>query len=175
MKKDMRSSPASWKSLLRKEILSARRIVVLAVGNTSKGDDAAGILCAQELKKLMGGKARSRLKILLGHETPENATGEIRKFRPDLVLIFDAARGEYKPGTVFIVGKNQIEDDSLSTHTISLALLVAYLEETIGCKVIVLGIQPLNLGLGEKVSEPAKKSATALAAYLANVFVGRSS
>jgi len=172
MKKDMRSSPASWKSLLRKEILSARRIVVLAVGNTSKSDDAAGLLCAQELKKLIGGKARSRLKILLGHETPENATGEIRKFRPDLVLIFDAARGEHKPGTVFIVGKNQIEDDSLSTHTVSLGLLVAYLEETIGCKVTVLGIQPLNLGLGENVSLPVKRAAEKLAAFIAHVIMG---
>jgi hydrogenase 3 maturation protease len=172
MKKDMRSSPASWKSLLRKKILSARRIVVLAAGNLTKGDDAAGILCAQELKKLMGGKARSRLKILLGHENPENTTGEIRKFRPDLVLILDAAQGGYKPGTVFIVEKNQIEDDSVSTHTISLGLLVSYLEESIGCKAIILGIQTLNLGLGKKVSLPVKKIAERLAAFLAHVFAG---
>jgi len=171
MKKDRPSSPAAWKGPFRKEIISARRIVVLGVGNPAKGDDAAGILCAQELKKLMGGKARSRLKILLGYETPENTTGEIRKFRPDLVLILDAAQSGYKPGTVFIAGKNQIEDDGASTHTISLALLVAYLEETIGCKVMVLGIQPINLGLGEKVSLPVKKNAKRLAAYLAHVLV----
>jgi hydrogenase 3 maturation protease len=170
MKKDPPSSQLTWKSRLRKEILSARRIIILGVGNISKGDDAAGILCAQKLKKLIGGKARSRLKILFGHETPENATGKIRKFNPDLVLILDAAQGGYKPGTVFVVGKNQIEDDSVSTHTISLALLVSYLEETIGCKVIVLGIEPFNLGLGENVSQRVKKSAERLAAYLARVF-----
>jgi hydrogenase 3 maturation protease len=175
MKKDPPSSQLTWKSRLRKEILSARRIVVLGVGNPAKGDDAAGILCAQELKKLMGGKACSRLTILRGYETPENTTGEIRKFHPNFVLILDAARGQYKPGTVFLVEKDDIEDDGVSTHRISLALLVSYLEETIGCKVIVLGIQPLNLGLAEKVSETAKKSATALAAYLANIFMGRSS
>jgi len=171
MKKEAPSSPAAWKGRLKKETLSARRIVILAAGNLTKGDDAAGIQCAQKLKKLMGGKARSRLKILLGHDTPENTTGEIRKFHPDLVLILDAARGGYKPGTVFIVEKSEIEDDSVSTHTISLALLVAYLEETIGCKVMVLGIQPLNLGLGENVSLPVKTNAERLAAFLANVFV----
>ncbi len=169
MKKDIPSSPAAWKGPLRREVLAAKKILILAVGNLSKGDDAAGILCTQKLKKLMGGKARSRLKILLGHETPENATGEIRKFRPDLVLILDAAQGGYKPGSVFIVGKSQIEDDSFSTHTISLGLLISYLEETIGCKVMVLGIQPLNLGLGENVSLPVKKNAERLAAFLANV------
>ncbi len=174
MKKDMSSPPAAWKGRLKKEILSARRIVILAAGNLTKGDDAAGIQCAQKLKKLMGGKARSCLKILLGHETPENATGEIRKFRPDLVLILDAAQGGHNPGTVFIVEKNQIEDESVSTHTISLALLVVYLEETIGCKVMVLGIQPLSLGLGEKVSARIIKSAGSLAAFLAHVFTDTS-
>jgi hydrogenase 3 maturation protease len=172
MKKVMPSSPAAWKSRIREEILSARRIIILGVGNPAKGDDAAGILCAQELKKLMGGKARSRLKILLGHETPENATGEIRRFRPDLVLILDAAQGRYKPGTTFIAGKNQIEDDTVSTHMISLGLLVAYLEETIACKVMVLGIQPLNLGLGENVSLPVRRTVEKLAAYIARVFLG---
>jgi hydrogenase 3 maturation protease len=172
MKKDMPSSPAAWKGPVRKEILSARKTVILAVGNLSKGDDAAGILCAQELKKLMGWKARSRLKILLGHETPENVTGKIRKFHPDLILILDSAQGGYKPGTVFIVEKSQIEDDTVSTHTISLALLVAYLEETIGCKVTVLGIQPLNLGLGENVSPPVKRAAEKLAAFIAHVIMG---
>jgi hydrogenase 3 maturation protease len=172
MKKVMPSSPAAWKSRIRKEIRAARRIIILGVGNISKGDDAAGILCAQELKILTGGKARSRPKILLGYENPENTTGEIRKFRPDFVLILDAAHEGHEPGTVFIVGKNQIEDDSVSTHTISLTLLVSYLEETIGCKVMVLGIQPLNLGSGENVSLPVKKSAERLAAYIAHVFMG---
>lgn len=174
MKKDPPSSQLTWKSRLRKEILSARRIVILAVGNPSKADDGAGILCAQELKKLMGGKARSSLKILLGYETPENTTGEIREFHPNLVLILDAAQGQYNPGTVFIVEKDDIEDDGVSTHRISLALLVSYLEETVGCKVMVLGIQPLNLGLGEKVSAPVKRSADSLAAYIAHVFMGTS-
>jgi hydrogenase 3 maturation protease len=171
MKKDTRSSQLAWKSRIRKEILSARRIIILGVGNISKGDDAAGILCAQELKKRIGRKAGSRLKILIGLEIPENMTGEIRKFHPDLVLIVDAAQAGYNPGTVFIVGKGQIEDEGISTHTISLALLVSYLEESIGCKAIILGIQPLNLGLGENISRSVKKSTERLAAYLAHVFV----
>jgi len=175
MKKDKRPSPAPWKSRIRKEILSAQRIIILGIGNISKGDDAAGILCAQELKKKFGRKAGSRLKILIGLETPENMTGEIRRFHPDLVLILDAAQGGYKPGTVFLAGKNQIEDDGASTHTISLALLASYLEETIGCKVIILGIQPLNLSLGDNISLPVRKASEKLVAYLTCVFVGTKS
>lgn len=173
MKKEMQPSAVDWKNRIKEEILAAQRVVVLTVGNISKGDDAAGILCAQELKKRIGRRNGLRLKILIGYETPENMTGEIRGFRPDLVLILDAAQGGYKPGTVFMVGKGQIEDDGVSTHAISLALLVTYLEKTIGCKVIVLGIQPFNLGLGEGVSSPVRKTSQKLAAYLANVFSGK--
>jgi len=162
-------SPPPWKSRLRREIRTAQNSVILAAGNTSKSDDGAAVLCAQKLKKLMGGKARSRLKILFGHETPENTTGEIRKFHPNLVLILDTARGQYKPGTVFLVEKDDIEEDGVSTHRISLALLVSYLEETIGCKVMVLGIQPLDLRLGENISPIVKKSAKNLAAFLSQI------
>jgi len=170
MKKARSSSPVGWKGQLRKEILSAQKTVILGVGNISKGDDAAGVLCAQELKKRIGRRASSRLKILIGYETPENTTGQIRKFRPEFVLILDAAQAGYKPGSVFIVGKSQIKDDDVSTHTISLALLVSYLEESVGCKALILGVQPLNLGLGENVSRSVKKSTERLAAYIVRVF-----
>lgn len=166
----MRPSVPTWKKRLRPDLLAAKKTVVLAVGNISKGDDAAGIVCAEKLQKLMRGKARSRLKILLGHEMPENLTGKIRKFRPDLVLILDAAQGIHKPGTVFIVEKNQIRDEGVSSHQISLALLLSYLEETVGCKVIVLGIQPFKLGEGTVLSPRIEKSAHKLAEYLASLF-----
>jgi hydrogenase 3 maturation protease len=170
MKKNLFSSPPAWKRRLRQAILAADRIVILAVGNTSKRDDAAGLICAEELKKLMHGTTSPGLKILLGHETPENYTGEIRKLNPGLVLIFDATRGQYRPGTVFIVERDKIEENGVSTHKISLALLASYLEETIGCKVIVLGIQPLDLSFGEDMSEDVKKSVDKLAEYLAHIF-----
>jgi hydrogenase 3 maturation protease len=172
MKTRPRSFPSAWRGRLRREIQAAGKTVILGVGNTSKGDDAAGLLCAEELKKLILGKAHSRLKILLGQDTPENCTGKIREFNPDLVLILDAAQGSYRPGTIFLVEKDRIEDDGVSTHRISLALLISYLEETIGCRVIVLGIQPLDLGFGEDVSADVKKSAVKLATYLAPFFRG---
>jgi hydrogenase 3 maturation protease len=172
--KKLTSPLAVWKRRLSKEIGAADRIVVLAVGNKSKRDDAAGLLCAEGLKKLLRGKALRSLKIVLGFEAPENMTGEIRKFNPDLVLILDAADGQYEPGSIFIVEKDRIKDEGVSTHKISLALLASYLEETVGCNVTVLGIQPLDLGFGEDVSERVKKSAAEVAAYLAHIFRGMS-
>jgi hydrogenase 3 maturation protease len=160
----------AWKPRIQRDIQSARRILILGVGNPSKGDDAAGLLCASELKKFVRGRALSRLKILFGFESPENFTGKIRAFHPELVLILDAALGPHKPGTVFIVDKERIADGGVSTHNIPLAILVSYLEETIACRVTVLGIQPLILSPGADVSAPVKSAATRLAAHLALSF-----
>lgn len=169
MRKNSPFSRPAWKGRIRKEIQAAARVLILGVGNLVKGDDAAGLVCAGKLKKLMRGKARPRLRILLGYETPENLTGKIRKFDPDLVLILDAAAGQYEPGNIFIVEKERIQDEGASAHRISLALLISYLEETVGCKVIVLGIQPLNLSLSQGVSGPVKKSVAGLAEHLAHI------
>ncbi len=159
----------TWKQLACREIQEARRIVILGLGNRTRGDDAAGIVCSEKLKKSLRGKARPCLKILLGYESPESLTGKIRKFDPDIVLILDAAAGPRGAGEVFIVEKDQIGDQGASTHKPSLALLVRYLEESIGCKVIVLGIQPETIGFNlraNELSDPVKKSVQTLAEYL---------
>jgi hydrogenase maturation protease HycI len=159
----------AWKRRLRSEVAAAGKVLVLGVGNPDKGDDAAGILAAQGLKKAMGGQARRRLKVLLGYETPENLTGEIRKFGPGLVLILDAALGPHPPGTVFLVDKDEIPDEGVSTHKISLKMLVYYLEETLGCTVAFLGIQSADLGLGRPVTKPVERAAKRLSAALAEI------
>ncbi len=171
MRKKSAFAPPAWKRRIGKEIRAASRVLILGVGNPAKGDDAAGLACAERLLRLARGKLGSRIKILRGFESPENYTGEIRKFSPHLVLIFDSALGPFCPGAIFIVEKDKIQNEDISTHRISLALLVSYLEETIGCKVIVLGIQPFGLSLGEDLSAPVEKAVDALATYLSHVFL----
>jgi hydrogenase maturation protease HycI len=159
----------TWKRLARREIQKARRTVILGVGNKTRGDDAAGIVCSEKLKKSLRGKTRSHLKISLGYESPESLSGEIRKFDPDFVLILDAAAGPHGPGAVFVVEKDRIADEGFSTHKLSLALFVRYLDESIGCKVMVLGIQPETIGFNvraNKLSDPVKKSVNTLAEFL---------
>jgi hydrogenase maturation protease len=77
-----------------------------------------------------------------GGETPESETSRIRSFRPDLVILIDAARSGRKPGDIFLVEKEAIADEEVSTHRISLALLVRFIEESIGARVLFLGIEP---------------------------------
>lgn len=163
----------AWKRALRREITSAGKVLVLGIGNPDRGDDGAGVLCARELAAARTGPARSRLKVLVGYETPENLTGEIRRFAPGLVLMVDAVVGPHPAGTVFPVGAEDIPDDGVSTHKISLKMLVTYLETTVGCRVRFLGIQAGSLELGRTLTPPVKKAARTLARWLGESFEKR--
>jgi hydrogenase maturation protease len=167
--KKRESKRPAWRGALRREIKAAGKVLVLGIGNPDKADDGAGILAAKALKKALGGRARARIKVLLGYETPENLTGEIRSFAPGLVIMIDAALGPHRPGEVFPVACEDIPDEGLSTHKISLRMLVAYLEETVGCAVAFLGIQAADLEMGNPVGKPVARAADRLAAALATM------
>jgi len=160
----------SWEDRLIVALRGAEKIVVLGVGNPDQGDDGAGPRCAERLKRRLRASAGARVLVIDAREVPENHTGAIRAFGPDLTVIVDAAAGGRAPGAIFIVDRDKIADDGLSTHTISLAGLVRYLKEDIGCNVLVLGIQPgaIEFGVGRKaLSAPVDRSVKKLAAVLA--------
>ena len=99
------------------------------------------------------------MKVLDGGEVPESATGIIRKFQPTHVLIIDAASAGHEPGTVFFVNKRKVPDDEITTHRIPFSHLVRYLEESVGCRVILLGIEPGDTQWGRPMSSAVSKSA----------------
>ncbi len=164
----------AWEKELGAIVGSAHRVVVLAVGNPDKADDGAGPAVAERLLAQSAGRSgEGRPKPFLvidGRETPESRTGEIRSFEPDLTLIIDATVGGRPPGAIFIVDRDRIADEGVSTHTISLLYLVRYLEESIGSRVAVLGIEPkrldLEAGLAPEVEKAAAHVASALSRWL---------
>jgi hydrogenase maturation protease HycI len=159
-----------WEERLGLALRGTKKIVVLGVGNPDQGDDGAGSRCAERLKRRLRAPAGEGVLVIDAREVPENHTGAIRAFGPDLTVIVDAAAGGRAPGAIFIVDRDKIAVDGLSTHTISLVLLVRYLEEDIGSDVLVLGIQPgaVELGLGRKaLSAPVDRSVKELTDVLA--------
>src|ERR1051325_8726537 len=91
------------------------------------------------------------LIIEAGH-APENTTGEIRKFAPDLVLMVDAADMGETPGTIQWIPEESIDGMSASTHSLPLSMLARYLTLELNCTVVVLGIQPDSNETGEDIS-----------------------
>ena len=136
------------------------------MGNEELGDDGAALIAAAELKKRLAKRRLSQVRILLGKETPESCSGIIRSFEPDLILILDAARAGKKPGSIFFVDKKKIAVEEVTTHRVPLKLLAEYLEQTIGCHVFILGIEPQSCAPGAPLSAPTRRAAALLASEL---------
>ena len=162
-----------WKTELKAGIAGAGRLVILGVGNPLKGDDAAGLLCAEQLMKTAPRGAG--VQILKTYDVPENYTGKIRKFKPARVLIIDAALAGLKPGAVFILKKDKIAIEEISSHKIPLMILISYLEQSIGCQVLVLGIQARDLSFGAPVSPVVKAAVKKVADYVGSMISGKAS
>jgi len=166
-------SPAfSWRTSAASAIGQAARIVVCGIGNDLRGDDAAGVLCLRLLERRVASAGPGPRAVLFidSGETPESETARIRAFRPDLVILIDAARSGRTPGDVFLVEKEAIADEDVSTHRISLALLVRFIEESIGARVLFLGIEPESTEPDTAVSESVLKAVEAVEKALCALF-----
>ncbi|MCL1873904.1 MAG: hydrogenase maturation peptidase HycI [Clostridiales bacterium] len=148
-------------------LTKARRVVILGAGSELRGDDAAGMLLVRQLEELLGDLPE--VLLIAGSTAPENFSGQIKSFAPDLLLIADAAHLEEKPGTVGIIPPEQIKGISFSTHMLPFSLLLQYLQAEIGCPVLILGIQPKSTEFGTEISPVITEAVTGLAEDLTSL------
>jgi hydrogenase 3 maturation protease len=128
------------------------RIAILGVGNQFRSDDGAGVLIARALSEREGVQASDHILVIEAGHAPENTTGELRRFAPELVLIIDAADMGVEPGSVQWIPEESIDGMSASTHSLPLSMLARYLTLELNCTVSLLGIQPASNDVGERVS-----------------------
>ena len=174
----------SLKTAVRRNLKDARRVAVLAIGSSLRGDDAAGLQAAEELRRIRANARRKAvqssivnrpssirpsLRIFLGETAPENLTGVIKKFRPTHLVILDAADAAGKrPGSISLVQHGLLRGgSSISTHNLPVNVLVEYLQQSFPCQVLILGIQPKSHEYGRPLSAPVKQAARRAAAALA--------
>jgi hydrogenase 3 maturation protease len=134
------------------------RVAVVGIGNELNGDDAAGVLAARKISIIMRKRETdepSRFPVFLAVEAgpaPEAFTGPLRRFRPDLVILIDAAELGEPPGAVQWLDWTMAEGMSASTHTLPPSLFAQFLVRELGCQVVLAGIQPKQLEFEREVS-----------------------
>jgi hydrogenase 3 maturation protease len=184
----------SLRTAIRRHLKDAKRIAVLAIGSPLRGDDAAGLHVADQLRRIrtksraksvhsaIGNRQsairsslrtpHSAVRIFVGETAPENLTGEIKKFRPTHLVILDAADVDGKrPGSITLIQHDVLRGgSSISTHNMPVNVLIQYIQQSIPCQVLILGIQPksheYNRPLTAAVQKAAARAAAALAAAL---------
>ena len=139
----------------------APRLAVLGVGHELYGDDAVGVWLAGRLGELI--PASESLLAVQGGPAPENFTGVLRRYRPDLVLLVDAALMDLQPGETGWLSWQDTTGFSASTHTLPLHLLASYLTAELNCEVVLLGIQPGQTRVGAPLSPVVQEAAEGIA------------
>ena len=77
-----------------------------------------------------------------------------------------------KPGDIFVLEKEKIAIEEISSHKIPLMVLISYLEQSIECRVTVLGIQARDLSFGTPVSPVIKAAVKTVSDFLAGIIAG---
>ena len=127
-------------ALLQEAIAHDETVAILGCGSPLRGDDAAGSAIAEALSDLS-----DRACAFIGGAAPENLTGEIKRFKPGLLLVIDAIDMGIAPGEVRIISTDEIGGVSFSTHILPLPIIIDYLSREIGCRIVLLGIQIASL------------------------------
>lgn len=128
------------------------RIAVVGMGAEGRGDDAAGLEVARRLDSTQG------LRAIEGGVAPENFTGVVRDFEPTLIVLVDAIEFGGEPGDVEVIDPDDLRSGSVSSHTPTPSMLLAYLEHETGGTAVLVGIQPATIDPGDPLS-PAVETA----------------
>ena len=167
-------SDAYWQIAFQRKLRSLLesyqepRVAILGIGNEFHGDDAAGIVLTRVL--LESSIGHPRLMVVSTGTVPENFTGLLRLFAPDLVLLVDAARMDKEPGAACLLDFQSIEGCAGSTHTLSLNIFADYLSAELGCKPVLIGIQPDNISMGTPLSPAVRATIATLVQEFTDVF-----
>ncbi|WP_292779107.1 hydrogenase maturation protease [Methanobrevibacter sp.] len=107
-----------------------------------------------------------------GGSVPENFTGLIKKINPSHIIIIDASLMNMEAGEINIVNKDNIVDISISTHSMSLAYLIRYLELENEFNILFIGIEPESMDLSFELSDNVKESSNGLVKLLFDKILG---
>jgi hydrogenase 3 maturation protease len=135
---------------LLKSVLSPLTVLV-GVGNLLRGDDAFGPLFIQEI--LTRGYD---LKVLDAGTSPENHVSRIAQLKPSRVVLVDTVHFEAEPGTFKLFRGSELGIASLTTHGLPLSVLMDEIQNRTGAPVLLLGVQPDRLTMGEALSPPVQ-------------------
>lgn len=153
---------------------------MVGIGQALNADDAAGVLVVQALSKRQraGSSDAPRpapfsVLVVEAAHAPENCTGAIRRFGPDLAILVDAAEMGDPPGTIRWLAWQEARGLGASTHTLPLSMVARYLATELACEVAVIGIQPQDTSLGAPASPAVRRAIRSVSQGLAALLLHR--
>jgi hydrogenase 3 maturation protease len=146
-------------------ILRDSTTVIVGIGNILKGDDGAGPLVCEQLKR-----ENICADMIDAGTVPENYIQKIIKKAPQNLLVIDAIDFGATPGTIRIFEAEQLNSHIISTHSLSPRLFVDMICQDISIDVYFIGIQPAHLQLGQSISQQVSLAIKELSKTLEEIF-----
>lgn len=131
---------APWAAALR--AAATGRVVILGVGNDLRADDGVGSVVARSLRE------RFPDAVFDGGQAPENASGPVRRARPDTVVVVDAAEFGGAAGEIRVASAAGAGGLTLGTHALPIGTFMQALGEMTGAVVHLVAIQALATEFG---------------------------
>ena len=131
-----------------------QRIVILGIGNLLRGDDGVGVRVIEELERR--GNLPSEVELIDGGTGGPTLMVHFEGARA--LIIIDAVNLDAEPGTVRVVGLEEIEPDPgglpLSVHDINILPMLELSRklDQLPPVVRIIGIQPERFDLGDRLT-----------------------
>ncbi len=137
-------SQRDFETRLRRRLRGMHRVAIVGIGDELNVHDRLGMLAAREVD----GLHLENVRVFMAGTVPESVTGPVRRYKPDAIVLLDAADMGARPGTVAIVNPDAIRASLLSTHALPLSVVMRFLEDDTGARATLIGIQPDPKGDG---------------------------
>lgn len=130
------------------------KTVIVGIGNPLRGDDGFG--------PALIGRLQGKVDLICidAGSAPENYVGRIVREEPDTILLADVAHLDLNPGQYRILRPPEILKCGLTTHDMSSRMLIDYLQNQTQANIMMLGVQPQHVSLGEPMSECVTETLT---------------
>ena len=125
---------------------------IVGVGNPLRGDDGAGLEVATLLRRRVDHRGGG-VKVHVDPRAPERLLSRLAESR-HRILVIDAVDASRAPGSVVCARLSDTSFGFFATHNIPLRLIPG-ISSRAG-EVLLVGIQPLSIEFGERLSEPVK-------------------
>jgi len=147
----------SWSKEVAAALAPKGRTLVITLGSTLRADDGVGPYVCAHVKF-----GRPDLLLLDAGTTPENIAQTAINWKPDKVILVDAAHFQGEAGELRVIPLEAINQSTImSTHSFPLSVTFSIVKEDTGCELAVIGVQAKSLehkeGLSPEVEEAGAK------------------
>lgn len=141
------------------------RTLVITLGSILRADDGVGPYVCGKVRF-----SRPDLRLVDAGTTPENIAQTAIDWKPEKVILIDAAHFQGRAGELRVIPLEEINRRTvLSTHSFPLSVTFSIVKEDTGAELVVVGVQAKSLEYMEGLSPEVQETASKLAAYFNNI------